>query len=545
MSESKMNGAQGLFKVLSDAGLDTCFANPGTSEMQLVYEVGKSENVRPILCLQENTVTGAADGYARMTGKPAFTMLHVGGGFANSIANLHNAGRANTPMVNIVGANAAYHQHNFPEHEMIGGKITDLARVVSHWTHEARSADDLVRSGIEAVTVAKSKNGKISTLVAPTNFHWEEISGVPSVQTEAETLKVSENTINDIVARLNRGSKTAIILGGTIALSHRGLELAAKVASKTGAQLMSETMAARMAQGEGTVTIPQVPYLVDLALDFFKGYEQVILIGALKPVATFGYFKMPTLKIPSDCEVIDFASHEHDILDALDQLVTELDAQQQPIELQQRVEPTLPTGDITAQSVGQTLNLLMKQNSILVDESNTMGATILPELDGAASHDYLYASNGAAIGGGIPVALGASIACPNRKTVLLQADGSAMYTNQGLWSIARENCDVTILILKNDEYAILNVELARVRDDEANEKMLSMLKLDDPSIDWVQMGQSQGISSVSVHTNEALHDELSKAIAHKGPRLIEVNVKQNTQPFIDAVKEHSQKLRAE
>ena len=135
-----MNGAQALFKALTDAGLDTCFANPGTSEMQLVYEIGLTKDVRPVLCLQENTVTGAADGYARMAGKPAFTLLHVAAGFANGIANLQNAGRANTSVVNIVGANATYHQPNYPEHELINGHIVDLARVVSHWVHQAKSA---------------------------------------------------------------------------------------------------------------------------------------------------------------------------------------------------------------------------------------------------------------------------------------------------------------------------------------------------------------------------------------------------------------------
>ena len=174
-----MNGAQSLFKALTDAGLDVCFANPGTSEMQLVYEMGKSDVVRPVLCLQENVVTGAADGYARMSGKPAFTLLHVGSGFANGIANLHNAGRGNTPIVNIVGANASYHQPNFPEHELIGGKITDLARTVSHWTREAKSASELGLLGAEAARIAMSGSGKICTLVAPTNCHWDPAPGAP------------------------------------------------------------------------------------------------------------------------------------------------------------------------------------------------------------------------------------------------------------------------------------------------------------------------------------------------------------------------------
>src|SRR5271169_1078104 len=201
-----MNGAQYLFKSLVNAGIGTCFANPGTSEMQLVYEIGMTDKVRPVLCLQEDVVTGAADGYARMKGAPAFTLLHVGSGFANGFAMLHNAGRANTPIVNIVGANASYHQPSYPEHELINGRVIDLARAVSHWSHEARSASHLGELGVEAARLAKT--GKICTIIAPTNYHWEDANPPPLPPAPSARPKVAAEAIARAAKMLARGKKT-------------------------------------------------------------------------------------------------------------------------------------------------------------------------------------------------------------------------------------------------------------------------------------------------------------------------------------------------
>jgi acetolactate synthase I/II/III large subunit len=292
-----MNGAQALFKALIDAGFDTCFANPGTSEMQLVYEMGRTNDVRPVLCLQENTVTGAADGYARMAGKPAFTLLHVGSGFANGIANLHNAGRANTTIVNIVGANATYHQPNYPEHELINGRIVDLARVVSHWAHEAKSASDLAVLGALAARYSRIGAGKICTVIAPTNCHWDPAVPPPVPAGPMETPKVSPQTIQEVVALLTNGKKTAILLGSH-ALYADGLELAGRIAAKTGADLLGETTASRFARGEGRVPVQLIPYLPELALPVLEPYAQLVLVGALFPVATFAYKDKPLVKVP-------------------------------------------------------------------------------------------------------------------------------------------------------------------------------------------------------------------------------------------------------
>jgi acetolactate synthase-1/2/3 large subunit len=529
-----MNGAQSLFKALTDAGLDTCFANPGTSEMQLVYEMGRSDAVRPILCLQENVVTGAADGYGRMAGKPAFTLLHVGSGFANGIANLHNAGRGNTPLVNIVGANASYHQPNFPEHELIGGKITELAGVVSHWTREAKSAAEMGLLGAEAVRQAMSGSGRISTLIAPTNCHWDPAPDAPVVTDPLPTPRVSQGDIATTVELLGNGRKTALLLGAH-ALREEGLELAGCIAAKTGAQLLAETFPARLARGEGRVQVQLVPYFLEMAQQFFTEYEQVILVGALPPVSTFAYQGSAMHKLPAACDLWTFASPDHDVLAGLRDLLEATGASDAQADRCQRIEPEPPAGVLGAGAIGQSVSSLMPEDAILVDEGATAGLELYLHTQGARRHEYLYAIPGAAIGNGLPVALGAAVACPDRKVVALQADGSGMYTNQALWSMARENCDITIVILKNDAYAVLNIELARVREDEPTPKMQSLLELDDPSIDWVSLAQSMGVAAVSVSTAEDFHVEFERAMANRGPSLIEATIVQDLQPVVDLI----------
>ncbi|MGE5204018.1 MAG: acetolactate synthase large subunit [Chlamydiota bacterium] len=530
-----MNGAQALFKALIDAGLDTCFANPGTSEMQLVYEIGLTEGVRAVLCLQENTVTGAADGYARMAGKPAFTLLHVGSGFANGIANLHNAGRAHTTMVNIVGANATYHQPRFPAHELINGRIVDLARVVSHWAQEARSAGDLAVLGALATRYSQLGAGKICTVVAPTNCHWEPAVAPPEPGGPMETPRVSPHTIDDVAALLANGKKTGLVLGSRM-LYGEGLELAGCIAAKTGATLLAEFGTSRFARGEGRVPVERIPYLLERALRLLAPYEQLILVGAPFPVATFAYKDKAVVKVPEGCQVSTLATVEHDLLAAMTDLAAAVNALSEPAERQSRWEPAIPAGALTGEAIGDSICLLMPENAILVDEGITNGATVYYRTQGARAHDYLQAACGGAIGAGLPVALGAAVACPSRKTIVIEGDGSAMYTVQALWSMAREKADVVVVLLRNDSYAILEVELARVREGDANSKMLSMMHLDNPVIDWVKLAEGQGIPATRATTAAEFHEQFAEALGHKGPSFIEAQVAQKTQAIVDEVR---------
>jgi acetolactate synthase-1/2/3 large subunit len=533
-----MNGAQSLFKALVDAGIDTCFANPGTSEMQLVYEMGLTDDMRPILCLQENTVTGAADGYGRMAGKPALTLLHVGSGFANGIANLQNAGRANTPMINVVGANATYHQYRFPEHEMIDGDLIDLARVVSHWTREARSASDLGVIGAAAARYATMGAGKICTVIAPTDCHWDPSAGTPISEHPISTPRVSPATVKEAAVRLKSGHKTVLLLGGP-ALLENELEIVGRIAAKTGAQIMAETVSRRFARGEGRIHVPIVPYLLEMSLPKFREVEQVILVGALNPVATFAYQGKPLSKVPENCEVWTLATTDHDIPAALKDLAVAVGAGVKTTERVRRVKPKPPAGELTAKAIGQSVSLLMPDDTILIDEAITSSTELFEQTTHARRHDYIMATCGGAIGAGPPVALGAAIARPDRKVVLVQGDGSAMYTHQTLWSMARENCDVTVVLLRNDSYAILNLELARIAEKEPTDKMLSMLELERPFIDWVRLSEGMGVKAVSVAKAGDFHTQFKQAMQQKGPKLIEARISQDLQPAIDMIRSKS------
>ena len=517
-----MNGAQSLFKALLDAGITTCFANPGTSEMQLDYEIGMTDKVRPVLCLQEDVVTGAADGYGRMTGAPAFTLLHVGSGFANGIAMLHNAGRANTPIVNVVGANATYHQPNYPEHELINGRVTDLARTVSHWSQEARSASHLGELGAEAAALART--GKICTIVAPTNCHWEEASPPPTVPAPLGRPKAAAEAIARGAAMLANGKKTGLVLGN-LGLQGEALEIAGRIAAKSGAVLLAETFpSSHLSRGEGRPPIDTIPYEYELCVKFLETFEQLIFVGALFPVATFAYKDKPTLKSPPGCDLFAMASVEQDLLAALKSLAEATGATSVEAPRQLRRQAAAPSGELSAPTIGHTLCMLMPENAILVDEAATNGPPIFEATKGARAHDYLNPVNGGAIGGGLPMALGAAIACPDRKVVHLQADGSGMYTVQALWSMAREKVDIVIVVLKNDAYAILDLELARVREKETNAKMRSMLTLGNPTLDWVHISTGLGVPATRAATAEEFQEQFEAALGSKGPRLIECQV---------------------
>ncbi len=534
-SGTTMNGAQALFKALVDAGLDTCFGNPGTSEMQLVYEMGLTKDVNPYLCLQENIVTGAADGYGRMAGKPAFTLLHVGAGFANGIAGLHDAGRANTPIVNIVGANATYHQPNYPEHELINGKIVDLARVVSHWTHEAKSANDLALLGAMATRYSRIGAGKICTIIAPTNCHWDTAVAPPVQAEPIETPKVSSRTIEQVAALLTNGKKTAIVLGSH-SMYGDGLELAGRIAAKTGADLLGETGPSRFARGEGRVPVTLIPYLPEMAQPVLKPYQQLILVGALLPVTTFAYKDQPLIKVPKECDVTTLATVDHDMLSALSDLAKAVSAPAQPTQRQTRSTGVKPSGALTDVAIGQSVGMLLPDNAIVVMECPTTDPAIYHHTQGARAHDYMQASTGGAIGNGLPLALGAAIACPDRKTVVFEGDGSGMYTNQALWTMARAKANVVVVILKNDDYGILNIELARVREGDANAKMESMINLNNPTLNWVKIAEGQGVPASRATSAEEFYKQFEAAIGTKGPHLIEAQVVENIQPVIDKIR---------
>lgn len=517
-----MNGAEALLKTLVDAGIEICFANPGTSEMHLVSAIGRTDSVRPILCLFEGVVTGAADGYARMSGKPAVTLLHLGPGLANGMANLHNAKKARIPLVNIVGDHAPYH---LPHDAPLTSDVTAHAVINSAWVQTSTSADDLARLGAVAVQQACDGTGKVTTLIAPANHAWEAAEKSYAPLPPQPLTEVPTTTIEAVAELLTNGKKTAIILGGH-ALRHEALVLTGRISAKSGAPLFGETFPTRHQRGSGRVSITRVPYFAEQAIQVLGEYEQFVLIGAATPVAFFAYPDTPSVLVPDDATIITLASVEQQTLGALEALAQRLDASAGLETLQQRIVPDAPRGALTPAAIGDTLATLLPDDAIVSDEGITCSAEIFGRTIGAAPHDIL-AITGGAIGQGLPVSFGAAIACPDRKVIALQADGSALYTVQSLWSMARENTDIVIVLLNNDSYAILNIELARLKTGTPNEKTLSMLDLGHPSLDWQHIALGMNVSASRATTAEEFHTQFAAAMTTKGPHLIEAMIQQD------------------
>jgi len=516
-----MNGAEKLLETLVASGVEVCFSNPGTSEMQLVSAIGNNAGMRAILCLFEGVVSGAADGYARMSDKPALTLLHVGSGFSNSMANLHNARRAHSPLVNVVGDHATYHlKYDAP----LTSDVPAHASICSDWVKVSTSADDLAASGAEAVQASMNGAGKTATLIAPANHAWEEATQTTEIQPLPVPAAPPAANIAAAAAALSSGKASALLLGGK-ALREDSLATAGRISKASGARVLGETFAARMQRGAGRYAVERLQYFSEHVSAQLAGIEQIILVGATAPVSFFAYPGKESWLIPDGCEIFELAGADQDLSAALealaDRLGADADADTTPI------APPFPppAGPLTPIAIGQTLTLLMPEDAIVSDEANTCGLGIFPATENARPHDWLMLTGGA-IGQGLPLSLGAAVACPDRKVIALQADGSAMYTVQALWSMARENSDVTVVIMNNRSYAILNIELARVGADQPTPKTLSMLDLSRPDIDWVAVAEGMGVPASRANDADEFHRQFADAMEGQGPCLIEAMVTQ-------------------
>jgi len=518
-----MNGAEKLLETLVASGVEVCFSNPGTSEMQLVSAIGNNDGMRAILCLFEGVVSGAADGYGRMADKPAITLLHVGSGFSNSMANLHNARRAHTPVVNIVGDHATYHlEYDAP----LTSDVPAHAAICSNWVKVSASADDLARSGAQAVQASLEGSGKIATLIAPANHAWEEAAenGPELPSCVPAPSMTPEEALLETVSALSNGKPTALLLGGK-ALRANSLKIAGRIAKASGARVLGETFAARMQRGAGRFRAERLQYFSEHVSQQLAGLEQLILVGAQAPVSFFAYPGKESWLVPEGCSVHQLASVDENLLAALSAVAERIGAVENAPGVAAAPSFPPPEGPLTPLAIGQSLTLLMPENAIVSDEAATCGLGIFPATENARPHDWLMLTGGA-IGQGLPLSLGAAIACPDRKVVALQADGSAMYTIQALWSIARENADVTVVIMNNRSYAILNIELARVGAGQPTPKTLSMLDLSHPDIDWVALAEGMGVPATRANNAEEFHRQLADAMEGQGPCLIEAMVVQ-------------------
>jgi len=513
-----MNGAESLVHTLIASGIDTVFANPGTSEMHFVAALDRIPGIHCILCLDENTATGAADAYWRMTRKPAATLLHCGPGLANGLSNLHNAMRAGSGILNIVGDQATYHR---PLDAPLTADVEGWAAPISGFVQRCMKSSEVGRDAAAAITAANTYPGKIATLILPADTAWDE-GGISATAEPPEPPSFREDAVAKAAGILNAGEDTMLLISGA-ALMEAPLHLAAAIAHATGSKILAPVSPARVERGQGRVPIARVPYPVDLALDALAGIKNLILIGATAPVAFFAYPGKPGYLYPLNCNVHILARPDEDACAALAALASALNVSHDPRLRRDDHRPAAPpTGSITPEKLAQSLAALMPPQTIIIDEAISYGRGFYPYTYNAPPHDWLQLTGGA-IGAGLPMATGAAIACPTRRVITLQADGSAMYTVQALWTQAREKLAVTTIILSNRKYAILLGELANVGANPGA-TALNMLDLSNPDIDWIQLAEGMGVPAARAATMDELNQYLTAALEHDGPFLIELLV---------------------
>jgi acetolactate synthase I/II/III large subunit len=512
-----LNGAESLARTLVACGVTTCFTNPGTSEMHFVAALDRVEGMRCVLALFEGVVTGAADGYGRIAGKPASTLLHLAPGLGNGLANLHNASRARSPIVNVIGDHATYHkQYDAP----LNADIEGIARAYSKFLRTSKSAMDVAADGAAAVAAARTAPGQIATLILPADTAWNEGSGVAAAVPVPPPAAVSSAAIGRAVELLRSGKPTAIVLAGA-ALLRDGLTLAGRIQAATGTQLLAPYSIGRIERGAGLVPIERIPYPVDQAVERLKHLANVILVGATPPVAFFAYPNKPSVVTPDGCAIHVLARPEEDLLGALEALVDAVGARTAEPQLQKRERIAAPTGPVTLPGIGGVIAALLPENAIVVDESITSGRALLPLTKAGPPHDWL-ANPGGAIGMAMPVAIGAAIAAPDRRVLCLEGDGSGMYTLQALWTMAREKLNVTTVLFANRTYNILKGELANVGAGNPGRRALDMLEIGRPDLDWVGMARGMGVSADRAETLDDLARLVAAGLASDGPSLVEL-----------------------
>jgi acetolactate synthase I/II/III large subunit len=513
------SGADILCDTLLANGVDVCFANPGTSEMHFVAALDRKPQMRCILGLFEGVVTGAADGYARMADKPAVTLLHLGPGLANGLANLHNARRARTPIINVVGDHATYHlKYDAP----LTSDIESLARPMSQWFRSIAGAGDVMRDTNDAYAAARDGRA-VATLVLPADAAWDTVPA-PHVVAASPVPQppLSDALVASVAGAIRAGRRVTFVLAGA-ALRAAALPHAARLAALDGVKVRAQATSGRMERGGGRLPLRRIPFQVDAALAELADTQMLVLVGATEPVAFFAYPGKKSRLIAEGCEVVALATQEQDLDEALSAMADATGAPRRPTPKAQVNPPQLPSGSLTGDAIAAAVAQLMPENAIVVDESVTSAPRFYDASLAAAPHDYL-ALTGGSIGIGMPLSVGAAVACPGRKVVALQADGSGMYTLQALWTQARERLDVVTIILANRTYNILQHEMRNVGVTEFGANARRMLNLDDPALDWVGLAAGMGVKAQRAGTSEEFILSFRAALSVPGPFLIQADL---------------------
>jgi len=515
-----MNGAESLIHTLIAGGVDTCFTNPGTSEMHIVAALDRAAEMRCVLGLFEGVVTGAADGYARMAGKPACTLLHLGPGFANGMANLHNASKARVPMINLIGQHPAEHlKYDAP----LTSDIDGIARPYSYWLRTSRATSEIGRDAAEAIVAAGNDPGHIATLIVPADVAWGDGGAIAPKPEIPKAPLPSRQNIERAAKLLRSGARTALLLTGN-ALHGEGLKAAGRVVAATGAQLLAPYPFARMERGAGRVPVQRLPYVPDQAREVLKEFQQLILVGAGVPVSYFAYPGKSSVLTSPECATDTLANLNEDCAGALKALAEALSLNDKSQLLTQQSDLlTVPSGELTLTGLAATIAALLPENATVIDEAMTSGRGMMAASRGAAPHDWL-ANTGGSIGIALPLAVGAAVASPDRRVLCLTADGSSMYTLQALWTMAREGLNVTSVVFANRAYAVLQWEYSGLGVGSPGPRAADLFQIGHPDIDWVLMAKSMGIPATRAPSLDALGGLLRNSFATAGPALIEISL---------------------
>ncbi|WP_353395167.1 acetolactate synthase large subunit [Hydrogenophaga sp. 5NK40-0174] len=520
MNRKHMTGGDALVSALADEKVGVCFANPGTTELDLVRSLEREERIRCVIGLQENVCTGGADGYGRMTGRPSATLLHLGPGFANGIANLHNARRAHTPIVNLIGDHTTWH---LPYDAPLTSDIESLARPVSGWVHRIGAVEQSDAVAREAVKRSLSGGGQGATLIVPADFQAQPAGEqVPLIlpASEGKPSVRSDFNADAAVQRLKKAGRIVFLLGGGGELSGLGAraqKAVQRICTALGASAFAETFPSRSERGQGLPAFDRLPYFPEPARDVLDPADLVVLVGALPPVTYFGYEGHPSLLVTSD-RLLTLAEVGEDAAERLESVARLLGAGEAEAPAVTLSPPE--DGPLTPARIALALANELPAQAIVSVEGGTCGYPFYAASAGARPHTTLT-NTGGAIGQGLPVAMGAAVACPDRKVVALLSDGSTQYTIQTLWSLAHEDLDVLVLIAANHQYAILRNELRR-GGAELGRRAAEMTSLENPCIDWVMLAGSYGVPGGRASTTAELLALLRQGFSTRGPMLIEM-----------------------
>lgn len=516
-----MNGAQALIGTLVDCGVEVCFMNPGTSEMHFVAALDDAPGMRGVLATFEGVATGAADGYGRMANKPASVLLHLGPGLGNGLANLHNARKGQVPVVNIVGDHATYHK---PFDAQLESDIETVVRNVSAgWNRVSLSTSELGSDAAEAVAASMGPPGCVATLILPADVSWTDGAQRGTPAPPASPSPVGDSQIRAVADVLTSGEPCALFVGGT-ALGKGGLDAASRIANQTGAKLLAETFPRRLERGAGIPTVERLGYLAEFAAMQMEGLAHLVLVDAKAPVSFFAYPGKESYLVPEGCTVHTLAGGADDVVGALQALADALGSPADGATPQTSDRPALPSGELTARTIGDSLGALLPEGAVLVEEALTSGIFLSAPTAGCPPHTFLSCPIGGSIGEGLPAAVGAAIAVPDRKVISLQADGSALYTIQALWTMARENLDVTVVLFNNASYDVLNMELNRVGAEPPGPRAKAMLDLTGPVTDFTKLSEGMGVPASRATTAEEFNLQFHKALEEPGPALVEAIV---------------------